>query len=97
MYSQVLKSSIYRNYDEDEREEVIMLFKQTVGSVVILSDILSIPALASLLALPMRDVDEILKQVQALLDVPDSPHLPVRLLHPSFRDFLLDKERCLRV
>jgi hypothetical protein len=97
MYSQVLKSSIYRNYNEDEHEEVIVLFKQTVGSVVILSDILSIPALASLLALPTRDVDEILKQVQALLDVPDSPHLPVRLLHPSFRDFLLDKERCLEV
>jgi len=63
MYSQVLTSSIYRNYDEDEREEVIELFKQTVGPVIILSDILSTTALASLLALPTRDVDEILKHI----------------------------------
>lgn len=94
MYSQVLKSSIYTNYDEEEREELVDLFKQTVGSIVILLDTLSTTALTSLLNLPRRDVDEILKHVQAVLDVPDSLDLPVRLLHPSFRDFLLDKNRC---
>jgi hypothetical protein len=94
MYSQVLKSSIYANYDEEEREEVVDLFKQTVGSIVILSDTLCTTALAGLLNIPRGDVDEILKHVQAVLDVPDSLDLPVRLLHPSFRDFLLDKQRC---
>jgi hypothetical protein len=69
-------------------------FKQTVGSIVILSDTLSKTALASLLGLQIDEVDEILKQLQAILDVPDALDLPVRLLHPSFRDFLLDKGRC---
>jgi hypothetical protein len=95
MYSQILKSSIYKHYDEEEREEVLDLFKQTVGSIVILLDTISLEALAGLLHLPITDVDEILKLVQSVLDVPNTPDLPVRLLHPSFRDFLLDKERCL--
>ena len=94
MYSKVLKSSIYINYDEEDREEILDLFKQTVGSIVILSDTLSTTALTSLLDLPIRDVDEILKQLRAVLDVPDALDLPVRLLHPSFRDFLLNKNRC---
>ena len=94
MYSQVLKSSIYINYDEEDREEILDLFKQTVGSIVILSDTLSTTALTSLLDLPIRDMDEISKQLQAVLDVPDALDLPIRLLHPSFRDFLLDKNRC---
>ncbi|KAH0558789.1 hypothetical protein GP486_004572 [Trichoglossum hirsutum] len=91
MYSQVLKSSIHANYDEEEREELVDLFKQTVGSIVILSDTLCTTALTNLLNLPRGDVDEILKHVQAVLDVPDSLDLPVCLLHPSFRDFLLNK------
>ena len=94
MYSQVLQSSIYINYEEEDREEILNIFKQTVGSIVILSDTLSTTALTSLLDLLIRDVDEILKQLQAVLDVPDALDLPVRLLHPSFRDFLLDKNRC---
>jgi NACHT domain len=94
MYSQVLKSSISMNYDEEDREEILDLFKQTVGSIVILSNTLSTTALASLLDLLIRDVDEILKHLQAVLDVPDALDLPVRLIHPSFRDFLLDKNRC---
>ncbi|OBT38470.1 hypothetical protein VE00_11134 [Pseudogymnoascus sp. WSF 3629] len=87
-------SAIFTNYDEEDREEVLDPFKQTVGSIVILSDTLSKTALASLLGLQMDEVDEILKQLQAILDVPDALDLPVRLLHPSFRDFLLDKGRC---
>lgn len=94
IYSQVLKSSVYMNYDEEDREEIFDLFKQIVGSIVTLSDTLSITALTSLLDLPKRDVDEILQQLQAVLDVPDALDLPIRLLHPSFRDFLLDKSRC---
>jgi hypothetical protein len=90
----VVLRPIDTNYDEEEREELVDLFRQTVGSIVILSDTLSTTALTSLLNLPMTDVDEILKLVQAVLDVPDSLDLPVRLLHLSFRDFLLDKSRC---
>jgi len=82
------------SYEEEDREEILDLFKQTVGSIVILSDTLSTTALTSLLNLSIKDVDDILKQLQAVLDVLDARDLPVHLLHPSFRDFLLDKNRC---
>ncbi|OBT86395.1 hypothetical protein VE02_05285 [Pseudogymnoascus sp. 03VT05] len=94
IYYQVLKSAIFTSYDEEDREEVLDLFKQTIGSIVILSDTLSTNALTSLLGLQIGEVDEIIKQLLAILDVPDDLGLPVRLLHPSFRDFLLDKNRC---
>ena len=29
-----------------------------------------------------------------MLDIPDNQELPIRLSHPSFRDFLLDNQRC---
>ncbi len=94
IYSQVLKSAIFRSYDEEDREEILDLFKQTVGSTVIISDTLPTTALTRLLGLQIGEVNEILKQLQAILDVPDALDLPVRLLHPSFRDFLLDKGKC---
>jgi NACHT domain len=94
MYSQILKASIYKNYDEEEREEQLDLFRRVVGSIAILLDTLPTNALASLVDLPTRDMDDILKEVQAVLDVPDSIDMPIRMLHPSFRDFLLNKKRC---
>ncbi len=35
-----------------------------------------------------------LRHLHSVLQVPDNQKDPIRLLHPSFRDFLLDKERC---
>lgn len=95
MYTTVLKSSMYGRYYEDEQEELVKLFKQVIGTIVILSNTLSSAALTRLLALPDGDVYEILDHLHAVLDIPDSKELPIRLLHPSFRDFLLDEERCL--
>jgi hypothetical protein len=36
-----------------------------------------------------------LNYLNSVLDVPEQADKPVRILHPSFRDFLLDSERCL--
>ena len=40
------------------------------------------------------EFERIRKKRLLVLDVPDALNLPVRLIHPSFRDFLLDKNRC---
>ena len=37
----------------------------------------------------------VLGSLRSVLDIPDDRDSPVRLLHPSFRDFLLDGRRCL--
>jgi hypothetical protein len=34
------------------------------------------------------------RHLHSVLNVPESQGPPIRLLHPSFRDFLLDKQRC---
>jgi len=50
-----------------------------------------------MLGMPETTVDVRLRGLHSVLDVPDRQEsgFPARLLHPSFRDFLLDKERSL--
>ena len=68
--------------------------KRIIGSIIILFDPLSATSLANLLFLRQGTIDVKLRRLRSVLDVPESRGSPVRLLHPSFREFLLDKQRC---
>jgi WD40 repeat protein len=94
MYTQVLKSSITSNYKEEDSKDVLELYKHTLGSLAVLLETLPLFALTNLLDLQKRDVDEILHKLQAVLDVPDAHDSPICILHTSFRDFVLNKNRC---
>ncbi|KAF8535913.1 vegetative incompatibility protein HET-E-1 [Trichophaea hybrida] len=88
MYTKILTYSIsvfLKDYDKPTQEKLISEFKLIVGSIVILFDALPAIMLDRLLHLPLRTVSMRLQ----------SDESPVRLLHPSFRDFLLDQQRCL--
>jgi hypothetical protein len=61
---------------------------------VILFNPLSNKALSKLLNIPRQDVKQTLDDLYSILEAPESQAFSIRLLHPSFRDFLLDKERC---
>jgi len=50
--------------------------------------------LSGLLRIQKEDIDETLEDLHAILDIPKDQIRPLRLHHPSFRDFLLEKERC---
>ncbi|KAF2149711.1 hypothetical protein K461DRAFT_296144 [Myriangium duriaei CBS 260.36] len=65
-------------------------FRLLIGSIVLLADPLFTIALSSLLKMPFEDIRQVLLRLQALLHVPDDHSLPVRLLHLSFRDFLIN-------
>ena len=93
MYIQVLLSGIASNSSE-ELAEYSKRFKYLVGSIVVLSNVLHVSALASLLSLSVKEVNATLAPLHALLHIPEDPGLPIRLVHPSFRDFLLDNRRC---
>jgi hypothetical protein len=95
MYTQVLKHSVIGNSDEQEKIELCERFRQIVGSIVILFDSLSSTALTRLLSIPAKRTDQILSLLHSILDVPENQDSPIRVLHPSFRDFLLDEQRCL--
>ncbi|KAF1816252.1 WD40 repeat-like protein [Eremomyces bilateralis CBS 781.70] len=65
-----------------------------LGSFVVLLSPLSLESLSKLLFIPKAGVNRALKDLHAILSIPKDPTGPIRLQHPSFRDFLLDKRRC---
>ena len=98
MYTTILTFSIsifLKDYDKATQEKLNSEFKQIVGSIIILFDALPAIMLDRLLHLPLRTVSMRLRCLHSVLDVPESDESPVRLLHHSFRDFLLDQQRCL--
>jgi len=66
----------------------------TLRSRPVLLSPLSSHSLSRLLHLPKDEVDQVLEDLHAILDIPEDSNRPLRLLHLSFRDFLLDKNRC---
>lgn len=76
-----------------EKREVSKRFKQVVGSIVILASPLSTPSLASLLAMSPDAIEDQLDLLHSVLHIPSDRSTPVRLLHLSFRDFLVDLEK----
>jgi hypothetical protein len=94
IYLAVLKHSISSDYSEEEKEEAYDILKHTLGSIVVLLSPLSASSLSRLLHRPKEEVDQTFKDLYAILDIPEDPTYPLRLHHPSFRDFLLSKDRC---
>ncbi|KAI9785620.1 MAG: hypothetical protein M1816_000367 [Peltula sp. TS41687] len=76
-----------------EKKELIQEFRVIVGSIVILAEPLSTASLVSLLDTSQETVDCRLGLLHSVLSVPATQDAPVRLLHLSFRDFLLDSEK----
>lgn len=95
IYTTILVKSISGDYDDQDKEELLELFREIVGSIVILFDPLPTAALARLLGKPKEEVDQTINDLYSVLEVPQNQGSPVRLVHPSFHDFLLSKERCI--
>jgi hypothetical protein len=93
MYMHILKYSIIEACDED-KEDIERLFKQIVGSIITLIDTLSTTALTRLLAVSSNEMKQTLEPLHSLLDIPQDETSPIKLCHLSFRDSLVDKNRC---
>ncbi|KAI6160843.1 WD40-repeat-containing domain protein [Pisolithus thermaeus] len=91
LYLQVLRISLEGRVDASE---LCARFVRIVGAIILLQDPLSISALAHLLAHDEADLEGALSPLHSLLDVPSNHDEPVRIFHPSFRDFLLIQGRC---
>ncbi|KAJ7211904.1 WD40-repeat-containing domain protein [Mycena haematopus] len=91
LYLQILKTSV------EGRPDALKLcdrFRKIVGAIILLQNPLSISALAHLLNHDEADLEGALTPLHSLLDVPSNHDQPVRIFHPSFRDFLLGQGRC---
>ena len=93
IYLTVLRSPV-RRYRKQERKRWYTLIRETLGAIVLLQSLLSTSSLAQLLRVPVEDVHRTLYELHSIVDVPQDPNWPVRLHHPSFRDFLLNRKRC---
>ena len=76
-----------------EIEKLGREFTKIIGSIVILADPLPTSSLARLLGISKEDVDGSLHYLHSVLSVPSDPNSPVRLLHLSFREFLVDPNK----
>jgi hypothetical protein len=94
IYITVLKHSVSPEYTAEEKMELYSMLRNVVGSTVILLSPLSVYSLSRLLKIPKEDIDQTLEDLHSVLDVPKDQTLPLRLHHPSFRDFLLNNDRC---
>ena len=94
IYTQILQHS-FKNTKGSEKRKLGELFKEVIGSLTILFEPLSATALAKLLNVGLEWINLRLRHLHSLLNIPKDQEAPVRLLHPSFRDFLLDEQRCL--
>ncbi|KAI1857616.1 uncharacterized protein JN550_013128 [Neoarthrinium moseri] len=90
-YMPVLEQSI-ADLLADDREDALSRFREIVGSIVLLADPLSAHAVSRLLDIELDTVFDVLDLLHSTLNVPDSPKEPIRLLHLSFRDFLVDPQ-----
>lgn len=95
MYTQVLKRSIIP--DGHRKERLNQELKRIIGSIVILFDPLPADEIDELLDMERGTTYRRLHSLYSVLDVPENNQQspgPVRLLHLSLRDFLLDGKRC---
>jgi type II secretory pathway predicted ATPase ExeA len=67
-------------------------FQDIIGVIVLLATPLSVFALARLTGISNNAISNRLNRFHAVLNVPEDPETPVRILHLSFRDFLINTE-----
>ncbi|KAF3029628.1 hypothetical protein E8E12_000946 [Didymella heteroderae] len=94
LYLTVLQKSVQNSYTATELAKYHGLMRQILGSIVALFSPLSVLSLSALILIPEQRVNRMLKWLHAILDVPKGQDQPLRLHHPSFRDFLFSKDRC---
>ncbi|KAL9477472.1 hypothetical protein ACSS6W_007313 [Trichoderma asperelloides] len=75
-----------------KRQEVLHRFRYLIGSIITLARPLSIRSLSHLLGVSTDIIEDQLDLLHSVLSVPTDLDTPVRLLHLSFRDFLVDAE-----
>ncbi|KAL8353836.1 hypothetical protein RB601_003595 [Gaeumannomyces tritici] len=76
----------------EEKAQIVAWFRDIVGTIVLLADPLPSASLALILGRTQHDVDSKLCTLHSVLNISDDPLVPVKLLHLSFRDFLVNQK-----
>ncbi|KAF7588866.1 hypothetical protein BBP40_005051 [Aspergillus hancockii] len=96
VYEPVLKQ-ILISEDEIESKEFGKEFCSIVGVIILLATPLMVDALGKLLNLAKEDISYLLNKLHSVLSVAQNLDAPVRILHLSFRDFLVNTKSTFHV
>ncbi|MCJ1404962.1 hypothetical protein MMC11_008188 [Xylographa trunciseda] len=94
IYTTVLEGLIQPGFEEEEKQMMCETIREVVGGIVTLFSPLSAPSLANLLGREVDEIDATLADLHTAFNIPNLRHRPIRLHHPTFRDFLVGKTRC---
>ncbi|KFY03087.1 hypothetical protein O988_01700 [Pseudogymnoascus sp. VKM F-3808] len=93
IYLTVLQSSIPNTFRAQETDRLYARQRKVLGSIAILLSPLPAAALAKVIGISSAQVTQTLERLQAILEVPKDVAGFLRLHHPSFRDFIINKDR----
>ncbi|KAE8354420.1 hypothetical protein BDV28DRAFT_147151 [Aspergillus coremiiformis] len=93
IYSRVLANAVSSDL-EHENQALYTCFRRVIGSIVVLLTPLSLQSISNLLGSHETDISQMLEDLHSILEIPEDSSAPLRLHHPTFRDFLLDRKRC---
>lgn len=83
--------------DKNESKDLAAEFCEIVGVIILLTTPLSAHSLGKLLDRRETEISFLLKKLHSVLRVPENINSPVRILHLSFREFLLDTKSAFHV
>ncbi|KAK4079236.1 hypothetical protein Trihar35433_341 [Trichoderma harzianum] len=94
IYTTVLESSFRAELSSGEAVELQPEFQKIVGSVVVLFDTLALADLVDIINGQKERVELMFNNLRSVLDISEDDKRHISILHPSFRDFLLNPGRC---
>lgn len=94
MYTQILHGSITGKCSPDEKSKLLERFRAIVGCVVVLFQPLVAKDIANILQIRSANVGAAVRRLGSVMNVTQIQERPLQTLHPSFGDFLLDRQRC---
>ncbi|KAF7540571.1 hypothetical protein G7054_g1266 [Neopestalotiopsis clavispora] len=94
IYTTVLRAAIEQGYSDLEKKELYGLLREVLGSITILFSPLSINSLSNLIPASSSDINETLADLHTIFRIPDQMDRVIRFHHPTFRDFLFNRQRC---
>lgn len=83
--------------DKPEKEKLLQEFQKVVGVIILFAVPLSVNALSHFLNIETHLISNRLNLCHSVLNVPTDQDLPVRILHLSFRDFLVQSKSRFQV
>ncbi|KAL7909284.1 hypothetical protein GGI35DRAFT_376166 [Trichoderma velutinum] len=94
IYTTVLESSFSTELSSKEATELQHEFQKIVGSVIVLFDTLTLTDLVDVINGQKGRVESMFNNLRSVLDISEDDRRQITILHPSFRDFLLNPRRC---